>query len=180
MSFQRPGAAGGGNARPRLPLGIQPISTFPDRHTYSCHEYCLRIWFCALCLGPTAQSLDAFVVGWHIRCLSEPTCPRCQELVGRSLQKIPGQGQDIFTQALHKGLLMMKTVMALAWDTRSRGCHSWACPSQPLPTQPTWHISGSPPPRIQVDWSADLWASTRPEDSTGPIKNVIVKRRQGG
>ena len=28
------------------------------RGTYFCHECCLRIWFCTLCLGPTARSSD--------------------------------------------------------------------------------------------------------------------------
>lgn len=172
MSFQEPVAAGGGNSRPRLPLGIQPIFAFPDRHTYSCHEYCLRIWFCALCLGPTARCLDAFVVGRHIRCLSEPTCPRCQEPVGRSLQKIPPrQCQDIFTKALHKGFLMMKTVMALARDAGGAGpATAGPARASPSPRSPPGTSLGHQPQEDR--WTGQLTSGHQPAQKTpsDPLK----------
>lgn len=144
--FQKPAAAGGEKLRPRLPLGAQPVSAFPGTLTLVMNIG----WFCTLCLGPTARSLGAFPVGGRICCLSEPTCPGCQGLLGRSLQKIPAQCQDIFTKALHKGLLMMKTVMALAWDA-GRAEAATAGPAQaPSPMWPTWQALGHHPPGERV------------------------------
>lgn len=118
-----PQPAGGENSGPWLPSGIQPASIL--RHTYSCQEHCLRIWFGTLSLAASAGDLrpgprmPRWLADICAVCLSRhaPGVRGWQEaLCPRSLL-------HIFTKVLHKGLLMMKTMMASAEVEDKAGPH---------------------------------------------------------
>lgn len=118
-----PQPAGGENSGP-WPLQESSLSSIL-RHTYSCHEHCLGIWFGTLSLAATARDLwpGPQMPRWLADMCAVCRSRHAPDVRGWQEALFPRSLLHIFTKALHKGLLMMKTMMASAEVEDKAGPH---------------------------------------------------------